>query len=234
MSGLHLSIIESDRVSGSGARECAFLISPSDSAVAHRGLMFWETLVVALWPKEGKWPPACSLQWPALGQAWNCLSHEVGLGCTAGQSFNRVIMSKRAQPYSLPRRDQVQPCGSGLGRQEFSRAGSFVDVCVPYLCRVFHLLICTESQKGLFTRCWACSAGFSVSVFHTRLCYMMTRHRTWKPKVGQVLGRPPEPPLVSVTKASLFRVLCRYLVDVLFFLTSLRIRNEYVYDAFTI
>lgn len=112
---------------------------------------------------------------------------------------------------------------------------SFVHVCVTYLCREFHLPIRTvESQKGLFTRGWACSAGFSVCVLHARLCYMMTCHRTWKPYVGQVLGRPPEPPLISVTKASLLRVLCRYLVDVLFFLTSLRIRNEYVYDAFTI
>lgn len=134
ISGLHLSIIESDRVCGSGARECAFVISPSDSAVAHQGLMLWETLVFALWPKEGTWPPACSLQWPALGQEWNCLSHEVGLGCAAGQSFNRVIMSKRAQPYSLPRRDQVQPCGSGLGCQEFSRAGSHLCMCVLLIC----------------------------------------------------------------------------------------------------
>lgn len=52
--------------------------------------------------------------------------------------------------------------------------------------------------------------------------------------MGQVFDWPPEPPLISVTKASLFRILYRYLVDILFFLTSLRIRNEHVYDAFTI
>lgn len=93
------------------------------------------------------------MQWPTLGQEWNCLSHEVGLGCAAGQSFSRVIMNKRAQPYSLPRRDQVQPCGLGLGCQEFSRDGSGLLMCVLLIwCSVFYFLIRTvESQKELFT-----------------------------------------------------------------------------------
>lgn len=67
---------------------------------------------------------------PRSGQEWNCLSHEVGLGCTVGQSFSRVIMSKTGQSYSLPRRDRVQPCVSELGCQEISRVDLNLFVCV--------------------------------------------------------------------------------------------------------
>lgn len=64
-----------------------------------------------------------------LGQEWNCSLHEVGPGCTAGQIFYRVIVSKKGQPYSLLRRDHVQPCVSELVYQEFSRAQYHLLVC---------------------------------------------------------------------------------------------------------
>lgn len=48
-------------------------------------------------------------------------------------------------------------------------------------------------------------------VLHAWMCYMVTCYRACRPNMGQVLW-PPELPLISVTKSSLFRVLCYYYV----------------------
>lgn len=134
------------RISGSRAWECAFLISPGDSDVANWGFMLWETLFFVLWPNEGKWLLAYSLQWPASVQGWHCLSWKAGLGCTVGQRFNRVVMSKKGQPHSLPRRDQVQPRVSELGPQELSRADFHLFMCVLLICAA-----CSTSWRAVLS-----------------------------------------------------------------------------------
>lgn len=179
------------RISGSRAQECAFLISASDSDVANQGLMFWDTL----WPNEEKWAPAYSLQWPALGQEWSCLSHEVGLGCTARQSFNRVIMSKKGQPCSLLRRDQVQPGVSELSCQEFSRAYSHLLISVLLICVVCSTsdMQCWVSEGTVYPALYRLCRLLIFCVLHAQLVIRWHVTRTWRSSVAQVLCNQIKP-----------------------------------------
>lgn len=157
-------------------------------------------------PKKGKWPlPFSFLQWPVLGQEWNGLSHELGLSCTVGQSFIRVIRRWWPSTYSLPRRNKVQPCGSGWSCQEFSRAGSHLFTCVLptdynvyVVCPTFWFAVLDPRRDCLPYSVPALQASHSLFCIHD-LYYMMVCHKMWRPSMGQVLWSP-EPPLTSLNQ----------------------------------